>query len=136
MAPSNSGKRAKGTPKSAAPKTEGLCLVDAVAAKSSPTKPAAKADDTDLQALVAKAKVDNMKGWTENELYGNRDEEGFTAMQRLEERKKLHLENPKKWPCGKNFYTKLRATFRDKVGAVEQPAAASSGGGDTGGFSL
>ena len=46
------------------------------------------------------------------ELDGNPDAEGCTARDRVIERYKKHLEDPKMYPMGKNFYNMIREKYR------------------------
>ena len=65
-----------------------------------------------LEEAVRKAIHDNMKGWTDMEINGNRDSEGKTAKDRLRERKELANKFPGEFTCGRKFYTELRAKFK------------------------
>ena len=64
-----------------------------------------------IDAQVAKAIHDNLKGWGAMELDGSRDDDGLTCMQRIKARKELNTQNPGKYTLGKKFYDELRATF-------------------------
>jgi hypothetical protein len=65
-----------------------------------------------LEELVSKAIIDNLKGWTLMELDVNRDADGKTCREVIRERKELHLQDKRKYPCGKHFWAEIKATFR------------------------
>ena len=85
--------------------------------------------DTQVEALVEKAIVDSLKGWSE-QFDVNRDSNGMTARERLRQRKAQWLTNPKKFPCGKRFYDELRKDFRATDSPQKKLANLAPKGGD------
>ena len=73
-----------------------------------------------LESLVQKAMRDNLKGWSETELNGNRNSSGQTCLQKLTDAKSFWLKDPKGNPMGKKFYAELRAAFRDDSSPQKQ----------------
>ena len=75
-------------------------------------------DDLKVGQVVRKARNDNLKTMRPEEYNGNRDTEGFTCHQRLQDMKTLHLADPKRWPIPKSFYRDLQAEFKNTSSPV------------------
>ena len=82
--------------------------------------------DAAVRKCVTKAISDNLKGWSLTEIDANRDPEGWTARERLIQRKLLCLAHPKKVTMGKTFYEYLKNMFRSSD-APERKLAEQAG---------
>ena len=67
-----------------------------------------------MQIAVSKALRDNLKGWTDVEVRGSRDQNGQSLIKRLEERKELNHQDPKKYYMGATWYKELKLEFRSE----------------------
>ena len=68
-----------------------------------------------LQIAVSKALRDNLKGWTDVEVRGSRDQNGQSLIKRLEDRTELNHQDPKKYPIGGNLVQGVEVGIPERV---------------------
>lgn len=91
---------------------------------------AAQVDNADKTARAAeqKAIAENLKLWTSTEIDANRDDDRWTARDRIIQRKLLSHANPRKLTMGKAFFDYLKQTFRSAEAPENQLVAAGGDG--------